>query len=105
VNRSVNLLNMNSLTLRTSGGSGATAGTPRARVELRLDAVDGPLLTTVTVNATTGNNDYAAQQFPIADPGGTHRLFLVFRSISGGPATNLFNLNWIEFGGAGVGTA
>jgi cytochrome c len=104
VNRNVNLLNMTSVTFRVSGGSTATAGTPRAQVELRLDAPTGPLVSTVTINATTGNNDFVSQQFPIADPGGTHRLYLVFRPVSGGPASNLFNLNWIEFGGPGVGT-
>jgi PKD repeat protein/glucose/arabinose dehydrogenase len=103
VNRGVNLVNMSSVTFRTSGGSAATAGTPRAQVELRLDAPDGPILSTVTINATTGNADYASQTFPISDPGGTHRLYLVFRSVTGGPTANLFNLNWVEFGGAGVG--
>lgn len=104
VNRTVNLLNMSTVTFRVSGGSAATAGTPRAQVELRLDAPGGPLLTTATITATTGNNDFASQTFPIADPGGTHRLYLVFRAVPGGPATGLFNLNWIEFGGPGVGT-
>jgi cytochrome c len=28
----------------------------------------------------------------------------VFRGVPGGPTSNLFNLNWIEFGGAGIGT-
>jgi cytochrome c len=104
VNRVVNLLNMDSVTFRVSGGSAATAGTPRATVELHLDSIDGPLLTTATINATTGNNDYSSQTLPVTDPGGTHRLFLVFRSVAGGPTTNLLNLNWIEFGGAGIGT-
>jgi cytochrome c len=104
VNRVVNLTNMNSVTFRVSGGSAATAGNPQAAVELRLDAPNGPLVTTVTINATTGNTDYASQTFPITDPGGTHRLYLVFRGVTGGPATNLFNLNWLEFGGPGIGT-
>ncbi|MBO0870272.1 MAG: carbohydrate-binding protein, partial [Micromonosporaceae bacterium] len=104
VNRVVNLLNINSVTFRVSGGSAATAGTPRATVELHLDSITGPLLTTATINATTGNNDYSSQTVPVTDPGGSHRLYLVFRGISGGPTTNLLNLNWIEFGGAGIGT-
>jgi PKD repeat protein/glucose/arabinose dehydrogenase len=104
VNKVVNFLNMNSVTFRVSGGSAATTGTPRAAVELHLDAPDGPILTTATINATTGNNDYASQTFPITDPGGTHRLYLVFRAVPGGPTANLFNLNWVEFGGAGIGT-
>jgi PKD repeat protein len=104
VNRGVNLLNMSAVTLRVSGGSAATAGTPRATVQLRLDAPDGPVLSTLTVNATAGNNDFASQTFPITDPGGTHRLYLVFQTAPAGPATNLFNLNWVEFVGPGVST-
>ncbi|HEY7486890.1 MAG TPA: ThuA domain-containing protein [Streptosporangiaceae bacterium] len=105
INRVVNFQNMNSVTFRVSGGSADTAGAPRAAVQLRLDAPNGPVVTTATINATTGNNDYASQTFPITDPGGTHRLYLVFQSVSGGPATNLLNLNWAEFGGQGVAGA
>jgi PKD repeat protein/type 1 glutamine amidotransferase len=104
VNRVVNFLNMNSVTFRVSGGSAATAGTPRAAVELHLDSPTGPIVTTATLNATTGNNDYSSQTFPLTDPGGTHRLYLVFRGVSGGPTSNLINLNWVEFGGAGITT-
>jgi hypothetical protein len=36
---------------------------------------------------------------------GTHELFLVFRSVTGGATGgNLFNLNWAEFVGTGIGT-
>ena len=36
---------------------------------------------------------------------GTHELFLVFRAVTGGATgANLFNLNWVEFQGAGIGT-
>jgi PKD repeat protein/type 1 glutamine amidotransferase len=100
LNGTYNLVNIDSLTLRTSGGSGA-AGT--GAVEVRLDAVDGPLLTTVTVAATESATTYVSQTFPISDPGGTHRIYLVFRPVPGGPTNNFFNLNWLEFGGAGVG--
>jgi PKD repeat protein len=105
VNRVVNFLNMNKVTFRVSGGSAAAAGMPRAAVELHLDSTTGPIMTTATLNATTGNSDYASQTLPITDPGGTHRLYLVFRGVGGGPASNLINLNWVEFGGAGIGTA
>ncbi len=98
----VNLIDITAITFRVSGGSGATAGTPRAAVELRLDAPDGPLAATVTIIDTGGNNNFASQTTPIADPGGTHRLYLVFRSVAGGPATNLFNLNWFELEGGGI---
>jgi cytochrome c len=119
----VNFHNLDAITFRVSGGSGPTSGTPRAEVELRLDAPDGPLAATVTIIDTGSNNNFASQTTPIADPGGTppgfprtlrnqrlgrplaggtHRLYLVFRSVEGGPATNLFNLNWFELVGGGV---
>jgi hypothetical protein len=69
---------------------------------VHLDAVDGPLLTTATVPATAGPTAYASHTVPIADPGGAHRIYLVFRPVSGGPGNNFFNLNWVEFGGQGV---
>jgi cytochrome c len=100
----VNFQALSAITLRVSGGAAATAGTPRAAVELRLDAPDGPVAGTVTVSDTGGNNVFQSQTSPLTDPGGTHRLYLVFRSVVGGPATNLFNLNWFEFVGSGVAT-
>ncbi|GAA2377831.1 ThuA domain-containing protein [Dactylosporangium salmoneum] len=99
LNGTIDLTNINSLTFRTSGGSGA-AGT--GAVEVRLDAVDGPVLTTVTIAPTANATTYASQTFPITNPGGAHRIYLVFRPVAGGPTNNYFNLNWVEFGGQGV---
>jgi type 1 glutamine amidotransferase len=99
LNGPFNLLNINSITFRTSGGSGA-AGT--GAVEIRLDAVDGPILTTVTIAPTASATTYASQQFPLTDPGGLHKIYLVFRPVAGGPGNNFFNLNWVEFGGQGI---
>ncbi|WP_446216365.1 ThuA domain-containing protein [Micromonospora sp. IBHARD004] len=103
INNTVNLTNMQSATLRTSGGSAATAGQPRFGVELRLDSPTGPLLTTATVNATSGNNAFTSTTVPITDPGGTHRLYLVFTTVPGGPTSGFGNLNWVEFTGQGIG--
>jgi PKD repeat protein/glucose/arabinose dehydrogenase/type 1 glutamine amidotransferase len=89
LNGTYRLAGITSLTFRTSGGTGL--------VEVHLDTVDGPLLTTVTIAATAGGTTYASQTFPIADPGGAHRLYLVFRPAPGGPGNNFFNLNWVEF--------
>ena len=99
LNGTYNLQNIDSLTFRTSGGSGA-AGT--GAVEVRLDAVDGPILTTATIAATASGTTYASQTFPITNPGGAHRIYLVFRPVAGGPTNNFFNLNYVEFGGHGV---
>ncbi|MBY8873762.1 ThuA domain-containing protein [Micromonospora sp. PLK6-60] len=104
INNKVNLKNMQSVTLRTSGGSAATAGQPRFGVEFRLDSPTGPLLTTATVNATTGNTAFTSTNAPLTDPGGSRKLYLVFTTVPGGPASGFGNLNWVHFNGQGIGT-
>ncbi|MBO4208226.1 carbohydrate-binding protein, partial [Micromonospora echinofusca] len=96
----INLGGVATVTLRHSGGSAATAGTPRATVELRLDSPTGPLVGSATLNATTGNTAFTSTSVPVAQPAGAHRLYLVFSAVPGGPATGLVNLNWVEFGTA-----
>jgi PKD repeat protein/type 1 glutamine amidotransferase len=106
LNNRFNLANMDkTITFRFGGGSAANpAGQPRAAVEIRQDSVDGPIVTTATLNSTSSvnNNTYTSQTFPLPLTG-THRLFLVFRAVPGGPATGFGNLNWVEFSGAGAG--
>ena len=99
-----NIVHMDkTVTIRHAGGAtGVPVGTPRAAVEIHQDAVDGPLLTTVTLTATGSNNTYTSQTFPL-DFAGTHRLFFVFGAVPGGPTTGLGNLNWVEFSGPGAG--
>ena len=105
LNNRFNLTNMSKeLTFRYgAGATGVAAGTPRLEVEVHQGAVDGPLLTTVTLGATgaANNNTYASQTSPL-DFAGSQRLFLVFRAVAGGPTTGLGNLNWVEFSGPGV---
>ncbi len=93
----INLGDVDTVTFRYSGGSATTVGTPRADVELRLVSPTGPLVGTATLAATSGNNAWASQSLPVDQPAGALRLYLVFRSVTGGPTTGLLNLNWIEF--------
>ena len=62
---------------------------PAARrlVELDRDAFDGPIVATYTIEPAANGTALVSQTFPITDPGGTNQLFLVFRSVTGGPAT------------------
>ncbi|MCX4472537.1 ThuA domain-containing protein [Micromonospora sp. NBC_01655] len=96
----VNLGGVGSVTFRYAGGSTATAGTPRGVVELRLDSPTGALVTSATLNATTGTSVWASQTVPVSQAAGSHKLYLVFKPVAGGPTTGLFNLNWVEFGGS-----
>ncbi|GIF75023.1 ThuA domain-containing protein [Asanoa siamensis] len=94
----INLAGVSTVTLRHSGGSAATAGTPRATVELRFDSPTGPVVGTATLNATTGNSAFVETSVPVSQPAGAHKLYLVFGGVTGGPTTGLVNLNWVQFG-------
>ena len=98
LNGPFNLLNINSITFRVTGGNNrAASGT----VELWRDAINasggGTLVASQTITGTAAGT-YASQTLPLVDPGGAHRLFLVFAN------ANTYSLNWIEFGGAGIST-
>ncbi|MEU8814738.1 ThuA domain-containing protein [Actinoplanes sp. NPDC048796] len=95
--RPIDLAGVTSVTLRTAGGSAATAGQLRASVEVRSGSPTGELLATLPVNATAGNAYWSSQTFPLSGAAGQQELYFVTKSITGGPTTNLFNLNWIEF--------
>ena len=104
VNNVVNLTNMTKqVTFRYAGGAnGVAVGTDRAYVEIRLDSPTGPIAQTVTLKSTgTNNNTYTSQTFPL-DFAGSHRVYFVFRTVPGGPATGFGNINWVEFSGAGI---
>ena len=85
----------------------ASAG-PGGRIEMRLDAPDGPLVSTATVTPTGGWQDYKDVTVPLALPDGvpadgSHTLYLVFRRTTG--RSGLMNLNWIQMHGPGVAVA
>ncbi|MFE9313095.1 ThuA domain-containing protein [Streptomyces sp. NPDC088353] len=104
LNGPFNLLNSDSLTFRVASTSTQVpAGSPMAAVEVHLDSVGGPILTTARLTSTGDTAKWQSQTFPITNPGGKHKIYLVFRSVTGGQTgANLFNLNWVEFGGRGV---
>jgi cytochrome c len=107
LNGPFNLLNISELTFRVaSTGTSVPAGSPMAAVEVRLDAVDGPRLLTANLTSTGNTTTWSSQAFPLNDPGDAHQLFFVFRSVPGGQGgNNLFNLNWVEFVGDGIGSS
>ncbi len=85
------------------GGGGQAVGADRMAVEIRSGSQTGPIITTVTLKATgTNNNTWTTQEFDL-DFAGSQRLFLVFRSVTGGPTAGLGNINWVAFTGTGWG--
>ncbi len=90
----MNLAGIESLSYRVaSAGLGG-------RIEVRVDSLKGPPISTVRVGGTGAWQVYTDLAAPIADPGGTHELFFVFLRNPGDDG--LFNINWIDFQGSGV---
>jgi glucose/arabinose dehydrogenase/PKD repeat protein len=105
LNGPFNLTNIDSITFRVAdAAAGRTAGSPLAAIELRKGSPTGEIVSTHNLVSTGGTATWTSQTFPIS-LAGTNDLFLVFRAVTGGQTgNNLFNLNWVEFNGAGVGT-
>jgi cytochrome c len=94
------------ITFRYAGGqNGVAVGTPRMLVDVRRDAVDGPIVQTCELVSTgTNNNTYTDQTCLLTgDTAGSFRIYLTFRDAPGGPTANMGNLNWVQFSGPGVG--
>ncbi|HEX6023421.1 MAG TPA: ThuA domain-containing protein, partial [Solirubrobacter sp.] len=99
LNGPFNLVNIHSVTFRVADNVGdREPGSPLAAVEIRTGAPDGPLVTTVNLTATGGQNVWQSQTFPIS-LAGLHDLYLVSRPVGG---NNVFLLNYVEFNGPGA---
>jgi hypothetical protein len=71
-------------------------------MQMRLDAPDGPVVATLALNPSGGGNTYATAVAPIAPTTGSHRVYFTFAQRTGGPTSNLFNLDELTFVGQGV---
>ena len=91
----MNLKNIGSVTYRFA--SQLTGG----EIEVHVDSPTGPVISdSGLITPTGGAQTYKDVNVAITDPGGTHELFFVF--VGPAQASNLFNLNWINFNGEGV---
>jgi len=110
-----NLLNIsptNSITFRVADAAdGRTPGTPLAAIEIHQrdlsptgTVIADTILTTANLVSTGGTSVWSSQSFNLS-MAGTHDIALVFREVPGGATgANLFNLNWVQFNGTGIGT-
>ena len=80
---------------RTQGGS-STVGALAGTVEFRIDAVDGTLIGTANITATSTANWTTYQTFSaaITQTTGTHDLYLVFKPVTGN--TYVGNIDYFE---------
>ena len=92
----MNFKNITSIKYRVaSGGSGG-------RIALHQDSITGPLVGPKAEIAATGDwQTWQDVTVSITDPGGTHKYCFLFERNPGDEL--LFNLNYIDFIGAGVG--
>jgi hypothetical protein len=78
-----------------SAGSGG-------RIAIHLDSPTGAVLGTPAAVAPTGDwQTWQDVSVPLADPGGSHKVCFRFERNAGDKL--LFNLNYLDFAGAGVG--
>lgn len=105
LNGPFNLLDILSVSFRVADAAeGRTPGSPLAAIEVHQDAVNGPIVMTANLVSTGGTATWTTQTFPIS-LSGTHELFLVFRAVpDGATGGDLFNLNWLDFDGPGIGS-
>ena len=87
-----NLVDIHSISCRLSSVTGGV-------IEVRADAPNGPLLSTINVPVTGSADRFAFTSAPIADPGGKHDLYFIFKKTG---ATNFLDLNYVEFVGHGT---
>ena len=84
LNGPLNLLNIDSITFRVADAvAGRTAGSPLAAIEIHQDTLTGPIVGTFNLMSTGAIDAWTSQTFPIS-LAGTHALFLVFQTVSGG---------------------
>jgi cytochrome c len=90
--KNINLEGVKSLTWRLSEGGGG-------RAELRLDAPDGPLISTVTLRQSKNFGEWFQSwkeiHVPVTTATGTHDLYFVFRNESF--YYSMMNIEWIRF--------
>ena len=98
--RPVDLTGIDRLDLRVA------AGTLGGKVEVHVDAPDGPLLGSVEVPGALGTQTWTTVGVPVENPGGTHELFLVFANplLPPNPVapSSMMLVNSIEFVGTGL---
>jgi PKD repeat protein len=72
-------------------------------IELRVGSPTGTLLTTTSVPATGAFDTWEAVSSNFVPPAGKNDIFVVFTGTAG--SEDIFNINYVEFLGAGVGEA
>ncbi|WP_301539654.1 carbohydrate-binding protein [Paenibacillus sp. NEAU-GSW1] len=70
--------------------SGSSGGT----IELHIDSADGPLIGTVPISNTGGENSWQTEATTISGAAGVHDLYMVFRGASTG---NLVKVDYWQF--------
>ncbi|MBS1565931.1 MAG: carbohydrate-binding protein, partial [Bacteroidetes bacterium] len=73
--------------------AGVASGASGGAIEIRLDAVDGPLVGVLTVKNTGGDQQWAKQSTAVNNAKGLHDLYFVFKGGSG----ELFCFDWWKF--------
>lgn len=74
-----------------------------ANVEVRVDAIDGPLIATIGTQLTGGWQNFDYFTAKLDNPGGTRDVYFVFKHTPG--SDGLGNINFIDFHGRGIASS
>ncbi len=87
-------------TLTTSMRVAAAYADRPGTVEVRTDALTGPLVAAIPITTTGGWQSWVTRTETRPSPGGRHDVYLVMRSAQ---SIDFVNINWFAFGMAGSG--
>ena len=78
----------------------ASASNSGGTIEIRVDAIDGPLAGSLSVPDTGSLNLYQTVECSVTGVKGNHDLYLKFTG--GGSDASLFNINWVKLFAGGI---
>ena len=103
LNGPFNLHQIDTVTIRyADNATNRVEGTPLSEIEVRTEAPDGPLVTTLPLTATGGNDTWNSLHVPDLARRASTSCSSCSARCPGGPGGSMFRLNWAEFGGNGV---
>jgi len=74
--------------------AGVASGSAGGSIELRLDRVDGPLIGTLPVSNTGGDDNWREKTTAVSGAAGVHNVYMVFKGTSAG---DLFKLDYWQY--------
>jgi cytochrome c len=92
--KGIDLKDITSLTYRIASSN------KNGTVQVRTDATNGNVISTLNYSATGAFNKFEEVSAPVTDPGGKHDLYFMFTKVDT-PNRNIATVDWVRFEGGG----